>query len=113
MKIYTFLSILFFSILTVACDNERQTSYKNFEYESLTDKYNSQTNVFTRKYNDGDSLSVKIKLSDDEKITILNRFYDNNFLKLSKEIDCSSWGVQPQIYTSISLWNKRQSEVYF
>lgn len=79
----------------------------NFDYESLTDYYNSQTGIFIRKLNDNDSIETKIKLSNTEKSIIVNSFLKNDFLNLSKEIDCSSWGVQPQLYTSISLWKKK------
>lgn len=107
MKTIKQFLILAVAILISSCKNEKQLKHQYFDYNTLTDHYNSETNTFTRRYNYDDSINIKIKLTEFEKQSILKSFDENNFMNLSKEIDCSSWGVQPQEYTKISLWNKK------
>lgn len=116
MKLLKPLILLIFAI-SISCNKKDDgNNYHNFEYTTLTDNYNSQTNIFTRKYGyeENDSVNIKIILSAEEKKSILDSFLENEFFGLSKEIDCSSWMVQPRKYNHISLWNKvnRHSVTY-
>ena len=106
--------ILFLLIFIISCKESSYQEYNNFEFKTLTDSYNSKTNTFIRIYNYNDSNNIKIKLDDTEKQLILETFKENNFLKLSNKIDCSSWMTQPKNYTTISLFgnNKRHDVEY-
>lgn len=77
-------------------------SDKYFGFESLSDSYNSKTNVFVRKYSD-DTIYIKIALTKDEENNIIKSFKDNNFEYFPHEIDCTKWGVSPKVYNKLFL----------
>lgn len=110
IMIFTFFC---FSFL-ISCKKGTVSDYSNsssFGFENLVDSYDSKTNTFTRKYNE-DTIKVKVYLSDSEIKIILKSFSDNKFLDLSKNIDCSKWGVSPKIYDKLYLNNNEVDYVH-
>lgn len=74
-------------------------------YQNLSDSYDTQSNIFERKYSD-DTIKIKLVLTTDEKNIIIKAFNDNDFCKFPDEIDCKTWGVSPIVYNQLTLGNK-------
>ncbi len=100
-KFYYFL-LCTFSLLLSSC-SEKTESQPVFTFKNLTDRYNSQTGVFTRVYGVDESVSVKVKLTAEEKNQIEDVFRETGFKNLPQIIDCTKWGVQPVHYDELSL----------
>ncbi len=83
----------------------------SFGFEDLTDSYESNTAIFTRRYYD-DTIRIKVKLSLDEKKQILKSFSENNFQNFPDEIDCSNWGTNPKISDELTLNNHKVKYIH-
>lgn len=105
-KSYTIIFYIVCTLFFIACNEKAQLNpHSSFRLENLTDSYNSNTATFTRRYN-SDTIKVKIRLTKDEKMRILESFSENNFQGFPNEIDCSKWGVSPEIYDELTLNNR-------
>lgn len=103
---FYFIICYLLMVLTSCSEGIKLNSNTQFGYEDLWNNYDSETNVFMRKYSN-DTIRVKIELTKNEREKILQSFSENHFQDLPKEIDCSKWGRQPIIYDEISLGNSR------
>lgn len=103
-KFVTFYLLIIFSMITCNRKPAIKHSYKYFGFESLSDSYNSKTQVFVRKYSD-DTIYVKIVLTKDEENSIIKSFKDNDFEYFPREVDCSKFGVSPKAYDKLFLDN--------
>lgn len=110
--IFKITFLLTFILLFSSCD-EKKINFDNFyfEYNDLSDSYNSKNGIFIRKYSDTE-VKVKIVLKDEEKKQIFKYFIRNNFSNFPQEIDCSKWGVSPKHYDNLKVNNISVRYVY-
>lgn len=95
-----------------SCSKKEQLEpSSSFRFENLTDSYDSNTAIFSRRYA-SDTIKIKILLSQKEKKLILQSFSENNFQDFPNEIDCSSWGKNPKIYDELSLNNYKVKYIH-
>lgn len=90
-------------LFLVSCNRKvKLNPNSSFGYESLTDSYNSKTNIFERRYSD-DTIKIEIILTENEREKIIKAFSENQFQSFPHEIDCSKWGTNPKIYDELFI----------
>ncbi|WP_394264816.1 hypothetical protein [Bergeyella zoohelcum] len=104
--------LIFVVILLSSCVEKPVVNMDNhFGFENLSDSYDSKTQTFKRRYSD-DTIVVKIALTSDEKVKILNAFVENNFHNLPDELDCTSTESSPVMYDKLILQDKVVTYIY-
>lgn len=98
------IGIMWIFSFTSCSEKTQLDSNSSFGFEDLTDSYESNTAIFTRRYYN-DTIRIKVKLSLDEKKQILQSFSENNFQNFPDEIECLNWGTSPKIYNELTLDN--------
>ncbi|GEM_PF-2554315 len=111
-KIFKVTNILILMFLFSSCD-ENKINFNNFsfQYNDLSDSYDSKKGIFTRKYSDNE-VKIKILLTEEDKKQIFRCFINNSFSNFPQEIDCSKWCVSPKHYDYLKVNNISVRYVY-